>query len=157
MGREALREQLIILDKRVRDAARADRVCRRLMSAPGVGAIVAMTFRAAVDQPDRFRSSKQVGACFGLTPRKYQSGETDRSGSISRAGDASVRVALFEAAHVIMTRVAAWSKLKACAINVAKRRGAKRAKVALARKLGVVLHRMWVDESEFRFGNPAQA
>ena len=157
MAREALREQLIILDKRVRDAARADRVCRRLMSAPGVGAIVAMTFRAAVDQPDRFRSSKQVGACFGLTPRKYQSGETDRSGSISRAGDASVRVALFEAAHVIMTRVAAWSKLKAWAMNVAKRRGAKRAKVALARKLGVVLHRMWVDESEFRFGNPAQA
>jgi transposase len=157
MAREALREQLIILDKRVRDAARADRVCRRLMSAPGVGAIVAMTFRAAVDQPDRFRSSKQVGACFGQTPRKYQSGETDRSGSISRAGDASVRVALFEAAHVIMTRVAAWSKLKAWAMNVAKRRGAKRAKVALARKLGVVLHRMWVDESEFRFGNPAQA
>ena len=157
MAREALREQLIILDKRVRDAARADRVCRRLMSAPGVGAIVAMTFRAAVDQPDRFRSSKQVGACFGLTPRKYQSGETDRSGSISRAGDASVRVALFEAAHVIMTRVAAWSKLKAWAMNVAKRRGAKRAKVALARKLGVVLHRMWVDESEFRFGSPAQA
>jgi transposase len=157
MAREALREQLIILDKRVRDAARADRVCRRLMSAPGVGAIVAMTFRAAVDQPDRFRSSKQVGACFGLTPRKYQSGETDRSGSISRAGDASVRVALFEAAHVIMTRVAAWSKLKAWAMNVAKRRGAKRAKVALARKLGVVLHRMWVEESEFRFGSPAQA
>src|SRR5215212_4704680 len=122
MAREALREQLIILDKRVRDAARADRVCRRLMSAPGVGAIVAMTFRAAVDQPDRFRSSKQVGACFGLTPRKYQSGETDRSGSISRAGDASVRVALFEAAHVILTRVAAWSKLKAWAMNVAKRR-----------------------------------
>ncbi len=78
----------------------------------------------------RFRSSKQVGACFGLTTRKYQSGETDRSGSISRAGDASVRVALFEAAHVIMTRVAAWSKLKAWAMNVAKRRGAKRAKVA---------------------------
>ena len=98
-----------------------------------------------------------MGACFGLTPRKYQSGETDRSGSISRAGDASVRVALFEAAHVIMTRVAAWSKLKAWAMTVAKRRGAKRAKVALARKLGVVLHRMWVDESEFRFGTPAQA
>ena len=128
-----------MLDKRVRDAARIDRVCRRLMTAPGVGAIVAMTFRAAVDQPDRFRSSKKVGACFGLTPRKYQSGQTDRDGAISRAGDASVRVALFEAAHVIMTRVASWSTLKAWAMNVARRRGAKRAKVALARKLGVVL------------------
>jgi transposase len=157
VARAALRDQLILIDKRVRDAAKADQVCRRLMTAPGVGAIVAMTFRAAVDQPDRFRSSKQIGACFGLTPRKYQSGETDRDGAISRAGDASVRVALFEAAHVIMTRVAKWSKLKAWAMNVAKRRGAKRAKVALARKLGVVLHRMWVDETEFRFGRPAQA
>jgi transposase len=77
-----------------------------------------------VDQPDRFRSSKQVGACFGLTPRKYQSGEADRDGAISRAGDVSVRVALFEAAHVIMTRVATWSKRKAWAMNVAKRRQA---------------------------------
>ena len=128
-----------------------------LFAEVGVGAIVAMTFRAAVDQPDRFRSSKKVGACFGLTPRKYQSGETDRDGAISRAGDASVRVALFEAAHVIMTRVAKWSKLKAWAMNVAKRRGAKRAKVALARKLGVVLHRMWLDETDFRFGQQAQA
>jgi transposase len=133
-ARRVLREQLILLDKRVRDAARADRVCRRLMTAPGVGAIVAMTFRAAVDQPDRFRSSKKVGACFGLKPRKYQSGETDRDGAISRAGDASVRVALSEAAHVIMTRVASWSTLKAWAMNVARRHGAKRAKVALARK-----------------------
>ena len=157
VARAALREQLILLDKRVRDVAKTDRVCRRLMTAPGVGAIVAMTFRAAVDQPERFRSSRQVGACFGLTPRKYQSGETDRDGAISRAGDASVRVALFEAAHVIMTRVATWSKLKAWAMNVAKRRGAKRAKVALARKLSVVLHRMWVDEIDFRFGQPAKA
>lgn len=150
VARRVLREQLILLDKRVRDAARVDPVCRRLMTAPGVGAIVAMTFRAAVDQPDRFRSSKKVGACFGLTPRKYQSGETDRDGAISRAGDASVRVALFEAAHVIMTRVASWSTLKAWAMNVARRRGAKRAKVALARKLGVVLHAMWVKETDFR-------
>jgi transposase len=155
IARRVLREQLILLDKRVRDAARVDHVCRRLMTTPGVGAIVAMTFRAAVDQPDRFRSSKMVGACFGLTPRKYQSGETDRDGAISRAGDASVRVALFEAAHVIMTRVASWSTLKAWAMNVARRRGAKRAKVALARKLGVVLHAMWIKETDFRFARSA--
>ena len=157
VAREALRGQVILIDKRVRNAAKADRVCRRLMTAPGVGPIVAMTFRAAVDQPDRFRSSKQIGPCFGLTPRKYQSGEPKRDGAISRAGDASVRVALFEAAHVIMTRVASWSKLKAWAINVAKRRCAKRAKVALARKLGIVLHRMWVDGTDFRFSQQAQA
>jgi transposase len=157
IARRALREQLILLDKRVRDAARDDQVCRRLMTTPGVGAIVAMTFRAAIDQPERFRSSKKVGACFGLTPRKYQSGETDRDGAISRAGDVSVRVALFEAAHVIMTRVASWSTLKAWAMNVARRRGAKRAKVALARKLGVVLHAMWIKQTDFRFARPASA
>jgi transposase len=111
----------------------------------------AQNLRSALGQ---LRNSKSVGS---LTRRKYKSGETDRDGAISRAGDASVRVALFEAAHVIMTRVAKWSKLKAWAMNVAKRRHAKRAKVALARKLGVVLHRMWVDETEFRFGRPAQA
>ena len=98
-----------------------------------------------------------MGACFGLTPRKYQSGETDRDGTISRAGDASVRVALFEAAHVILSRVATWSTLKAWAMNVAKRSGAKRVKVALARKLGVVLHRMWVDETDFRFSQPTSS
>jgi transposase len=147
----ALRDQLAVLEKRVRDAARQDPVCHRLMTMPGVGAVVALTFRAAVDRPERFSSSKAIGPCFGLTPRRYQSGETDRTGTISRAGDPAVRVALFEAAHVLMTRVARWSKLKAWAVAVAKRRGAKRAKVALARKIGVVLHRMWIDGTDFRF------
>ena len=149
-ARQALRDQLTLLDKRVRDAARDDTVCRRLMSVPGVGPVVALTFQAAVDRPERFSSSRLVGPHFGLTPRRYQSGETDRSGAISRAGDPTVRVALFEAAHVLMTRVKAWSSLKSWAMAVARRRGVKRAKVALARKLGVVLHRMWVDGTEFR-------
>lgn len=150
-ARTALRDQLAIVDKRLRDVARRDPVCQRLMSVPGVGAIVALTFRAAVDQPERFRSSRSVGACFGLTPRRYQSGESDRTGAISKAGDAAVRVALFEAAHVMMTRGLAWSSLKAWAMGVARRRGAKRAKVALARKLAVILHRMWIDGTDFRF------
>jgi transposase len=152
----ALRNQLALLEKRVRDAARHDPACRRLMTMPGVGAVVALTFRAAVDRPQRFSSSKAIGPCFGLTPRRYQSGETDRTGAISRAGDASVRVALFEAAHVLLTRVVKWSKLKAWAVAVAKRRGAKRAKVALARKIGVILHRMWIDSADFRFTDKNQ-
>ena len=147
----ALRDQLAILEKRTRDAAKNDPACRRLMTMPGVGAIIALTFRAAVDQPERFTSSKAIGPCFGLTPRRYQSGETDRTGAISRTGDATVRVALFEAAHVMMTRVTKWSALKAWAVAVAKRRGVKRAKVALARKIGVILHRMWIDGTDFRF------
>src|SRR4051812_6438444 len=150
-ARAALRDQVAIIDKRVRDTARQDQVCRRLMTMPGVGPIVALTYRAAVDEPERFVSSKSVGASFGLTPRRYQSGETDRVGSISRVGDASVRVALFEAAHVMLTRSAKWSSLKSWAIRLAQRRGLKRAKVALARKLAVVLHRMWIDGSDFRF------
>ena len=156
-ARRALQEQLARLDARVRDTVRADPVCRRLMTAPGVGPVVALTFRAAVDRPERFSASRQVGAHFGLTPRRYQSGETDRVGAISRAGDASVRVALFEAAHVIMTRVRAWSALKTWGMAVARRRGARRAKVALARKLGVVLHRMWKDGADFRHEKPVAA
>lgn len=153
--RRALREQVAIIDKRVRDAAKISPVCRRLMTVPGVGPIVALTYQAAVDDPARFASSKTVGASFGLTPRRYQSGETDRAGTISRAGDPAVRVALFEAAHVMMVRSAKWSTLKAWAIKLAARRGLKRAKVALARKLAVILHRIWVDGTEFRFGHAA--
>ena len=157
--RHVLRDQLAVVDKRLRTIARQDPVCHRLTTIPGVGAIIALTFRAAIDRPERFRSSKSVGACFGLTPRRYQSGETDRSGPISKAGDAVVRVALFEAAHVMMTRVAGWSSLKTWAMAIARRRGAKRAKVALARKLAVIMHRMWVDGTDFRvktFPVPAQ-
>jgi len=105
-----------------------------------------------VDDPGRFSSSKTVGAHFGLTPRKYQSGETDVSGRISKIGDGTVRTALYEAAQVMLTRSARSSALKCWAMQVAKRRGRKRAIVALARKLATVLHRMRVDGSEFLFG-----
>ena len=122
------------------------------MSAPGVGAIVALTYVAAVDDPGRFKSSKQVGAHFGLPPRKYQSGETDRDGPITKVGDAAVRTALYEAAHVILTRPVKGGDLKSWAARLAKRAGLKTATVALARKLAVILHRMWVDGAPFRYG-----
>jgi transposase len=110
--------------------------------------LVALTYTAAIDNPARFKSSKAAGAHFGLTPRKYQSGGTDVTGRISKIGDASVRTALYEAAHVILTRPVKGSSLKSWAMRVAKR-GMRRAKVALARKLAVVLHRMLVDGTEF--------
>jgi transposase len=141
-ARAALLEQLGVLDTRLLATVRQDPACRLLMSAPGVGAIVALTFRAAVDDPSRFASSKSIGPCFGLTPRRYQSGETDRSLGISKAGDALVRRALFTAAHVIMNQVRRSFALKAWASALAARAGARRAKVALARRLGVILHRM---------------
>ena len=121
------------------------------MSAPGVGAIVALTYVSAVDDPARFKSSKTVAAHFGLTPKKYQSGETDYTGRISKIGDASVRTALYEAAHIILTRPVKGSGLKSWAMRLAKRAGMKKAKVALARKLAVILHRMWVDGTQFGF------
>lgn len=149
-ARDAMAEEFAKLDKLVRDQSRNDNVCRRLMTIPGVGAVVAMTFRAAIDDPKRFRSSKSVGACFGLTPRRYQSGETDRVTSITKAGDASVRTALYEAAHVMLVRTTRRTPLRAWAMRVAARRGAKRAKIALARKLAVIMHRMWIDGTEFK-------
>jgi len=149
-ARDAMAAEFAGLDKLVRDRSREDATCRRLMTIPGVGAVIAMIFRAGVDDPARFRSSKAVGACFGLTPRRYQSGETDRVGSITKAGDASVRAALYEAAHVMLVRSTKWTPLKAWAMRIAVRRGAKRAKIALARKLAVIMHRMWVDGTEFR-------
>ena len=150
-ARGALRAEYGKLHRQMLAIVRADAICRRLMSVPGVGALVAITFTSAVDDPHRFSSSKAVGAHFGLTPRKYQSGETDVTGSISKVGDAMVRTALFEAAHVMLTRASRFSSLKRWAVAVAQRRGMKRAKVALARKLGTVLHRMWVDGTEFRW------
>ena len=127
------------------------------MTVPGVGALVAVTYSSAVDDPARFRRSRAVGAHFGLTPRKYQSGETDVTGGISKAGDAMVRTALYEAANVMLTRAGKFSTLKRWGLEVAKRRGVRRAEVALARKLATVLHRLWADGSEFRFGQEAAA
>ena len=118
---------------------RADAVCRHLMTAPGVGALVAITFKTAIDDPTRIRKSKAVGALFGLTPRKYQSGETDVTGGVTRVGDEMVRTALYEAANALLSRVTRFSALKRWGMDVAKRRGTKRAKVALARKIGVIL------------------
>jgi transposase len=156
-AREALRAEFHVLHRAVLAIVRADAVCRRLMSVPGVGALVAITFTTAVDDPARFRRSRAVGAHFGLTPKKYQSGETDVTGGISKVGDAMVRTALYEAANVMLTRSGKFSALKRWALGVAQRRGVRRAEVALARKLAAVLHRLWVDRSEFRFGEEAAA
>jgi transposase len=139
------------LEKNVRQISRADARVRLLMSTPGVGPVVALTYVSAIDDPKRFTSSKPVGAHFGLTPKKYQSGETDISGRISKIGDSSVRAVLYEAAHIILTRPIHGGALKSWAMRLAKRAGMKKAKVALARKLAVVLHRMWVSASTFDF------
>lgn len=156
-ARTALQHEFTRLHRTMLALVRADPVCRQLMSVPGVGAIVAITFKSGVDDPTRFRRSRDVGPHFGLTPRKYQSGEIDVTGSISKVGDRMVRTALYEAASVMLTRTVRFSALKAWAMAVAKRRGTKKARVALARKLGVILHRMWVDGTSFRWSNEETA
>jgi prevent-host-death family protein len=139
------------LTKRVLDEVRIEPTCRRLMTVQGVGPFTALAFRATIDRPDRFRRSRDVGAHLGLTPRRYQSGETDVQGRISRCGDELARTALCEAAHSLLIRSTKWSALRAWGMNVAKRRGMARARVAVARKLAVILRRIWADGTEFRW------
>ena len=155
--RRVLREQIGILHRRLMAIVRDDDVCRRLMTVPGVGPVVALTYRATVDVPTRFRNSKAVGAVFGLTPASYQSGEINLTGAISRCGDEMMRAVLYEAAQVMLTRTIKWSWLKAWAMQIARRRGMKKAIVALARRLAVIMHRIWVDGSEFRWTREAAA
>jgi transposase len=149
--RRALREQLDLLHRRLLAVVRNDDVCRRLMTVPGVGPVVALTYRATVDVPARFRKSKSVGAVFGLTSARDQSGERDRPGAISRCGDEMMRTTLYEAAQIVLMHSARWSWLRAWAMKIARHRGRKKAIVALARRLAVIMHRIWVDGTEFRW------
>ncbi len=142
-----------MLDKRVREEAKADVTTRRLMSVPGVGVVTAMTFRHTIDDPTRFRSAQTVGAYLGLTPRRKQSGEQDYNGRISKWGDRLLRTYLFEAASVLLHRTQRWSALKAWGTRLMKRVGAKKAKVAVARKIAVILHCIWTDGTEFEWGS----
>ena len=138
------------LEKRVRLLARSDPSTWLLMTTPGVGAIVALTYARASDDQARFRSSKQVGAHFGLTPKRYQSGQTDYTSRIRKIGEAAVRTALYEGAHVMLTKpLKGCTELKSWAMRIAKRAGMSKAKVALARRLGVIMHRMLVDRTSF--------
>jgi transposase len=148
--RETLRREFTAFEKQAGKMARSDPRTRLLMSTPAVGPIVALTYASAIDDPGRFKSSKQVGAHFGLTPKKYQSGETDYTGRISKIGDGSVRTALYEAAHIMLIKpLKGCSQLKSWAMRIAKRAGMSKAKVALARRLAVIMHRMLADGTPF--------
>jgi transposase len=150
-------EQQKKLDGEVRRLARTDETTRRLMTVPGVGVVTAVTFRHTIDDPSRFRSASSVGAYLGLTPRRNQSGETDTNGRISRWGDRLLRTYLFEAATVLLHRTKKWSSLKAWGMKLAKRVGIKKAKVAIARKIAIILHCIWVDGTSFEWGQQKTA
>ena len=144
-ARNHLYRAFLDIDRRVRAIAQADPICQLPMSAPGVGYIAALTFKAAVDDPKRFRRSKTVAAHFGLTPRRYQPGERDNPGRISKAGDTDVRSALFLAANTIINGRWKSSPLRRFGARLSRATGRRRAVVAVARKLAVVLHTMWTD------------
>ena len=150
-ARNAVEQQVSELDRKVMKLARHDAQVRQFMTVPGVGPITALAFKATIDDPARFARSRSVGAYVGLTCRRHASGEVDWSGRISKCGDAMLRSYLFEAAGVLLTRVPKWSAVKAWGTKLAKRNGLRKAKVAVARKLAVILHRMWIDGTEFNW------
>ena len=152
-ARETIEQQIDRLDRKVMSLARNNSQARRLMTAPGVGPVTALCYLATIDDPTRFKKSSSVGAYIGLTARRYASGEVDWTGRISKCGDKMLRSYLYEAANVLLTRVAKWSALKAWGIRLAKRSGLRKAKVAVARKLAVILHRMWMEGSEFTWSS----
>ncbi len=147
--RDKVGREVATLYRKLLDLAREDVGSRRSMTVPGIGPITALTFHSTIDEPTRFRRSRSVGAYVGLTPRRYASGEVDWSGRISKCGDAMLRTYLFEAAGVLLTRVPQWCKLKAWGHKLWKHIGFKKAKIAVARKLAVILHRMWRDGTDF--------
>lgn len=153
-AQSALYNQLKILERNIEETAKADPVCRLLTTAPGVGWLTSITFRATVDEPSRFTKSRTVGPHLGLVPRTFQSGETERRGRITKSGDTATRTALYMAAMSLM-RMRRRSWLKDWGTAVAARRGAGKAIVAVARRLGVVLHRMWITGTPFRWENAA--
>ena len=149
-ARRSIIERIKALDAHVRAAAKRNAMARLFMTAPGVGAVTALSVAAAYDDASRFRRSSSAGAYLGLTPRRYESGEVSRNGRISKRGDKLTRTHLYEAANVILTRQTGFSSLKAWGLRIAKGAGFKKAKVAVARKLAVILHAMWKTNEPFR-------
>jgi transposase len=142
-------KQITSLDRALRQAAKDREICRRWMRMPGIGPLTAVAFHTTIDVPARFRRSKDVGPYLGLTPTRYQSGEVDHAGRVSKCGDRLTRSLLFEAAGVLLSRSRAPSALKAWGLAIARRNGYSKARVAVARKLGIIMHRLWIDGTEF--------
>ena len=156
-ARDGILAQVRALDRRCGTIARKSPVIKRLMTIPGVGIITALAYQAEIDDPLRFRKSRDVGVHIGLTPRRYASGEVDRSGGISKCGSGALRTLLFEASVTMLTRSGKWSRLKSWGVRLAQRSGFKPAATAMARKLAVVMHRMWIDETNFAYGEQPAA
>lgn len=147
----ALEEQMKVSLRGIKARAVADPVCRRLMSVPSVGPIIALSYKSSIEDPGRFARGEDAGAYAGLVPRRSQSGERDHKGRISKAGDPMLRSALYEAANNLLSRVKRPSSLQTWGLALAATKGGKRARVAVARKLAILLHRLWQSDTSFRW------
>ena len=149
-ARNAVLKAIAAIDRDMKRLVHSSEACRRLMTIPGVGQLTALAFVAAIDDPDRFRRSRDVGAYLGLVPRRYQSGEVDYTGSISKCGDRRVRTLLYEAANVMLTRYRGKLALKDWAFAIARRSTMRKARIALARRLAIIMHAMLRHGTEFK-------
>jgi len=154
---ETVRAHAAEYDRLLRSMGRRDEIARRMMTVPGVGVMTALAFMSTIDDPHRFKRSSDVGAVLGLTPQRHQSGEMDWSGRISKQGDGLVRTYLYEAASVLISKITRWSKFKAWGVRLAKTSGHGKARIAVARKIAVILHCIWIDGTEFEWTDPAAA
>ena len=144
------------IDEKIEKIAKNDEVVQLLMTTPGVGVVTALTYKAEISDPKRFKNSRSVGAYVGMTPRQYSSGETERQGSITKAGPSELRSLLSDAAMSMMYASKKWSRLKLFGLKIKKKNGHKKSVVALGRKLAVVLHRMWTEGKPFEAGEVCQ-
>jgi transposase len=149
-ARHAVLAAIVAIDADIKRLVLASGACRRLMTIPGVGPLTALAFTAAIDDPTRFRRSRDIGAYLGLVPRRYQSGEVDYTGSISKVGDRRVRTLLYEAANVMLTRFKGALTLKDWALAIARRSNMRKARIALARRLAIIMHAMLRHGTEFK-------
>ena len=152
---DSMNEEIKKMDKKLNELCKKDEEAQRLMTIPGVGMVVAMTYKADIGDPTRFEKSESVGAYYGMTPRQYSSGETIKMGRASKCGSKDVRMLLTEAAVVMLTRSKTWSSLKVWGLKLMKKNGLKKAAMAVGRKLAVIMHRMLITGESFKFSNHA--
>lgn len=153
---DLLSQKIDMLDQELLMLSKKDTEVRLLMTVPGIGPITALTYKAQIFDPSRFKNSRTVGAYLGMTPTQYSSGETHKQGRVSKCGSSELRSLLNEAALVLLTRSQKWSKLKAWGLKLMRKKGVKKATLAVGRKLAVIMHRMLIDKKEFVYGEPPQ-
>ena len=148
-ARDRIEEEIEALDRQLMSLAKEDDTCRRLMTIPSVGPLAAVTFTSVIDDPGRFKTAAQIGNYLGLAPRQYQSSNTETAGRITKTGDTALRALLYECANVLIGVVKKPCRLQSWALKLKDRVGHKKARTALARKLAILMHKLWLTGQPF--------